>query len=64
MIVSDDKVNMIEFGTLLMNVCIDNKEGASFFYWLDKYLVGYLHKHMIKAAIVKYIILPCMKQGN
>ena len=63
MIVSDDKVDMIEIGALLMNECIDNKRGCQF-YWWNKYMVGYLHKHMIKAAIVKYIILPCMKQGN
>ena len=54
MIICDDKVwydwnwhSINEWVVLIVT------EGASYsFYWLNKYMLGHLHKHMIEAATV------------
>ena len=48
-----------------MNECSNSNQRCQLlFNYLNKYMLGHLHKHMIEAAMIKYIILPCMKQGN
>ena len=55
---------MMKTGSLHECVVIVTKGASYSLIVLNKYMLGCLYKHMIETAIIKYIILPCMKQGN